>query len=392
MFGKSVRLFKLFGFEVNIDLSWLILAFLITWSLAEGLFPYYYKGMAKNTYWLMGVVGALGLFLSIIFHEMTHSLVARRYGLPMKGITLFIFGGVAEMEEEPANPKTEFLMAIAGPIASVVLCAGFYGVFRLGVFMQWFSSVNGVLGYLAWVNGILAVFNMLPAFPLDGGRVLRSGLWKLKNNLRWATKVSSQIGSAFGMALIILGGLNVLGGNLIGGVWWFLIGVFLRNASTGSYKQMEIRRALEGEHVSRFMKPDAVSVSSEVPVDQLVEDYFYKYQYKFFPVVDNSKLVGCINTQDIQQVPRGEWKEHKVGEIVHSCAPDNTVDPDADAVEVLANMSRTRKSRLMVVKGENLLGVVTLKDMLDFLSLKLDLEGDGEGRDISKELERDDKL
>jgi Zn-dependent protease/predicted transcriptional regulator len=390
MFGKSIRLFKLFGFEVKLDLSWLILAFLITWSLAEGLFPHYYKGLNKETYWVMGGVGAIGLFLSIIFHEMSHSLVARRYGLAMKGITLFIFGGVAEMEDEPSTPKAEFLMAIAGPISSVVLCGGFYGVYRLGGVLGWILPVKAVLNYLAWINGILAIFNMLPAFPLDGGRVLRSGLWKLKNNVRWATKVASEIGAGFGMALIILGALSIISGNLIGGVWWFLIGMFLRNASAMSYRQLVIRRALEGEHVDRFMKEEVVAVSPFTPVDKLVEDYFYKYHYKFFPVVENTRLMGCINTQDIKHMARQEWDRHTVGEMVHTCSPDNTVDPDTDAIQVLATMNRTHQSRLMVVKGEHLLGVITLKDMLRFLSLKLDLE-DGEELGIPKEWNEEDR-
>ena len=180
MFGKRITLFKLFGFSVRIDISWLIIVILITWSLALGLFPHYYKDLSKTTYWLMGATGALGLFVSIIFHELCHSLVARRYGLPIKGITLFIFGGVAEMEEAPPSAKAEFMMAIAGPISSVLLGVVLYGILTLGKGSGWPDPVNGVIGYLAAINCILAGFNLLPAFPLDGGRMLRSALWGWK--------------------------------------------------------------------------------------------------------------------------------------------------------------------------------------------------------------------
>ena len=187
MFGKRMRLFKIFGFSVNIDASWFILAIFIIWSLAKGVFPEYFKGLSSKTYWWMGAGGAFGLFASIIFHELCHSIVAVRYGLPMKGITLFIFGGVAEMSDEPPSPKAEFLMAIAGPVSSVVLGLVFYLIYFAGQRWGWPMPVNGVFSYLTWLNFVLAGFNMLPAFPLDGGRVFRSILWGAKRDLRWAT-------------------------------------------------------------------------------------------------------------------------------------------------------------------------------------------------------------
>lgn len=169
MFGRRIKLFKLFGFEVRIDLSWVIIAVLVVWSLAIGFFPFRYKNLSVQTYWLMGVAGAVGLFLSIIFHEIFHSLVARRFGIPMKGITLFIFGGVSEMGEEPTTAKAEFLMAIVGPLSSIAIALACYGIHIQGLRSGWSESVDGVVQYLAYINGLLAVFNLLPAFPLDGG-------------------------------------------------------------------------------------------------------------------------------------------------------------------------------------------------------------------------------
>jgi Zn-dependent protease/CBS domain-containing protein len=322
----------------------------------------------------MGIAGAVGLFASIVFHELCHSLVARQYGLPITGITLFIFGGVAEMEEEPPSARSEFLMALAGPVSSALLGLGFYGMRLLGEGAGWPVPVSGVLGYLASINGSLAGFNLIPAFPLDGGRVLRSILWGWKNDLGWATRLASWIGSAFGVAMVVLGTVYLLLGNFVGGLWMMVIGMFLRNASRVSYRQLFVREALRGERVQRFMKPDPVSVPPSLSVAELVEDYVYRYHFKMFPVVDGSTLVGCVSTRAIGEIPRTEWSQRSVGTLVRECSVHNTIAPEADAMEALSTMSRTKNSRLMVVEGDQLIGVITLKDLLSFLSLKLDLE------------------
>jgi len=375
MFGKRITLFKLFGFSVRIDISWIIIAILITWSLALGLFPQYYKDLSKATYWLMGAIGALGLFASIVFHELCHSLVARRYGLPMKGITLFIFGGVAEMEEAPPSAKVEFLMAVAGPISSILLGGFFYGILIVGRAIGFPDPVRGVIGYLAVINLILAAFNLLPAFPLDGGRMLRSALWGWKGNLRWATRIASRIGIGFGMVLVFFGVLQVLLGNFIGGIWWFMIGMFLQNAARGSYQQVLTRQAFKGEKVRRFMEPNPITVPPSISIKELVEDFFYKYYFKMFPVVENGRLLGCITSRQVKGITRQEWDQHTVRELVWKCSPENTISPEDDVLKALSIMSIAGNSRLMVVEGDRLVGIVALKDMLTLLSLKMDLEG-----------------
>jgi len=374
MFGKRMKLFKLLGFEVNIDLSWIIIAVLVTWSLAAGLFPYLYPGLSRDTYWIMGVVGALGLFISIVAHEFCHSIVARQFGMPMKGITLFIFGGVAEMGDEPPTAKAEFSMAIVGPISSLVIAGVFYLLYRAGVAGGWDTPVNGVIYYVAYINAILAAFNLLPAFPLDGGRVLRSILWGAKGNLRWATRVSSNIGAAFGIGLIVLGIFQFIGGNVIGGLWMFLIGMFLRNAAQMSYQQLLVRKALEGEKVRRFMNANPVVVQDSITVEHLVDDYIYKYHYKMFPVMSGDKLTGCITTRQVKEIPREAWSRETIREAASQCSPENTIAPDTDAIKALAMMNQTGVSRMLVVENGRLLGIVTLKDLLDFFSLKVELE------------------
>lgn len=376
MYGRRFKLFKLFGFNVYVDLSWIIIAVLITWSLATGLFPHYIMGLPARTYWFMGLGGAFGLFVSIVFHEFSHSLVARRRGMQMRGITLFVFGGVAEMSGEPPDAASEFWVAVAGPIASVFLAGIFYGLNLLGQAMAWPVAIFGVLAYLAWVNGILVAFNLIPAFPLDGGRVLRSLLWAMKRNLRWATRIVSWLGMAFGLILIGLGIFAFLFGNFISGLWWFMIGLFLRQAAQTSYQQLLVRQALEGEPVRRFMRPEALTVDPSVSLEDFVDNYIYRHQFKMYPVVQDGQLIGCASLAQIKSIPRAEWKMRRVGEIAMNCSEENTIADDADAVQALSRMNRGHLSRLIVVDRQNhLAGVLALKDLLQFLSLKVELEG-----------------
>jgi Zn-dependent protease len=375
MFGKRLTLFRLLGFEVRIDLSWLIVALLVTWSLAKGLFPSYYEGLAPATYWWMGVVGALFFFFSILFHEFCHSLVARRFGLPMRGITLFIFGGVAEMGDEPPSPKAEFLMAIAGPLSSIVLGTVFYGAAWLMAESEATIAVEGVLTYLAAINWILAVFNLLPAFPLDGGRVLRAALWHRKKNLAKATRTASRIGSGFGFVMMFVGIVNFLYGRFIGGLWQFMIGLFLRFAAEGSYRQVLFRARLEGKTVARFMNPQPVAAPPSISIRELVEDYIYRYHFKMFPVIEGEKLLGCITTRKVKAILREEWEHKTVAESIDPVSAENTVVPATTVIDALSIMGRTGNSRLMVAEGDRLVGVITLKDIMGYLAEQMELEG-----------------
>jgi len=373
VFGHGVKLFTLFGFDIKIDLSWLILAVLITWTLARGVFPEYYDDLSVSAYWWMGIGGMIGLFVSIVLHELSHALVARQFGIRMHGITLFIFGGVAEMTDEPRSARAELLMAIAGPIASA-----FVGLALLGIDTAfgegWSRPVHGVVVYLGFLNLILAGFNMLPAFPLDGGRVLRSLLWMWKDNVRWATRIASRIGSGFGVVLLILGAVNFFAGNLIGGIWMVLIGFFLRSISQQAYQQLLVRKALQGESIERFMKPNPVTVPPSISVKDFVEDYVYEHHFKFFPVVEDSRLVSCVTVDRVKSVDRDQWPIRTVRDIATECSEDNTTSPETEPIDALAKMRRTGNSRLMVTRGRELVGIVALKDMLEFLSLKVDLE------------------
>jgi Zn-dependent protease/CBS domain-containing protein len=374
MFGTKIPLFKLFGFQVNIDPSWFFIFFLISWTLATGEFPRRYAGLAESTYWLMGLTSALGLFASIVLHEFSHSMVARSFGIEMKGITLFIFGGVAEMTEEPPSPKAEFFVAIAGPIASVLI-AGLSGlIFKVAIAQDWSVVSRGIWGYLAVVNIALVIFNLVPAFPLDGGRVFRSILWGARGDLRWATKVTSQSGSFFGTFLIIMGILALFQGNIIGGFWWCIIGLFLRSAAGMSYRQLLMKRTLEGEPVSRFMNTEPVTIDAEATVQELVDNFIYHHHHKLYPVTQDGRLIGYVTTRDVKETPREKWSETRISSVVHPRSPENTVSRDTDAMEALTSMNQTRTSRLIVADGDQVAGIISLKDLLQFFALKIDLE------------------
>jgi Zn-dependent protease/CBS domain-containing protein len=374
VFGHSYKLFKLFGFEVKVDASWLILAVLVTWSLAEGVFPYYFHGLSRNTYWLMGVAGVIGLLLSIVIHEFSHSLVARRFGMPIRGISLFIFGGVAEMTEEPPSAKSEFLMAVVGPATSLVLAVLLYQFYAAATALGWPEQVAGVAYYLAYLNAILAVFNLVPAFPLDGGRMLRAVLWGWRRDLKTATRLAARIGSGFGIALMIGGVYVILNGYIIGGVWWILIGLFLRNAAQVSYSQMLMREKVSGKTVADLMNDRPVTITPSTTVRDWVEHYVYKYHHKLFPVVEAGKLAGCVTTSQLRELEKAEWDRHTVGELVQVCSAQNTVAPDMDAVRALSLMSQSGSSRLMVVANGRLQGILTLKDLMNYLSFSSEYE------------------
>jgi Zn-dependent protease/predicted transcriptional regulator len=373
MFRHRLRLFTILGFEISIDLSWLIIALLVTYSLAQGVFPHYYPSLSPVTHWLMGLVGAVLFFGSIIFHEFWHSLVARRHGLPMRGITLFLFGGVAEMGDEPRRPGVELMTAIAGPAASVVLGAGFYGLHAMGKDVGWPLPVLGVLIYLAFINWILAAFNMLPAFPLDGGRVLRSLLWSWRGDLRWATRMASGAGSIFGILLMVYGGINMLMMNVVGGLWYVFIGLFLRGAAQSAYQQVVIRELTAGKKVRDLMRRDPVTAAPSLSLERFVEEFVYRHNTEIFPVTQDGRLIGCIDLDRVRRVPRQEWERRTVGDLATGCAQENTISPDADISQARSRLARSGGRGLLVVENGQLAGLLDRQDLERFLAVRLRL-------------------
>lgn len=363
MFGRRFRLFSLFGFEVRMDVTWLLLGALIAWSLSQGLFPYLIPDLTPVQYWSMGVAGVFGLLGSIVLHEASHALVARRFGIPIDGITLFIFGGIAEMEDEPPSARSEFLMAAAGPALSALLAVLFAQLVEVHAAFGLPPTIGGVLLYLAYLNLLLAAFNVLPAFPMDGGRMLRAGLWAWRGELRWATAIASRLGSGFGWTMVALGLFLALGGNLLGGLWWTLIGLFMRFAAQGSYRQLLMREQLGDTPVRSVMDTDPPAVSAVASVEEVLLRHAPRTGWELLPVVEGSHLVGCVRPEVLREMPRTDWSRTPVGPLAGACPSEQTIAPDAHAFKALHTMLRAGAPRLMVVERGDLRGVLTLNGL-----------------------------
>lgn len=374
MTGTRWKLFQVRGIPIRIDASWLLIFGLLAMSLYF-LFRDTIPGLGVPLYEVMAAATALLFFTCIVLHELGHALVARTVGIRIRGITLFIFGGVAEMEDEPRSAAAEFVMAIAGPAVSLVL-----GVFFLtiAVLAPW-PPLAFMLVLLGQINLALIVFNMVPAFPLDGGRVLRSALWWATGSIRRATRWAAMAGQGFGLALMSLGLLLALTGHLAQGIWLALIGMFVRAEALRSHQSMLIQQALRGEPITRFMGPPPVAVPASTDLDHWVHDYVYRFHRRVFPVIDRDELEGVVRIESLKRFPRPTWPEHHVGEVMQSDVEEFTIGADADALQGLEKMWHHGSTRLMVTDGHRVTGTVSLKDLETFLDLKLTLEGGDDG-------------
>ncbi|GER07615.1 peptidase M50 [Iodidimonas muriae] len=377
MTDHNLTLFTLFGFRVRANPSWLLLAALITWSLAEGLFPQEFPDLPASLHWSLGIVGMIGLFFSLLFHEFSHSLVARRRGMKIGGITLFLFGGVAELTDEPPTPRIEFEVAAAGPIASVFL-ALIFGLLSLmaaglGAPDYW----AGLLGYLGTINMVLAVFNLVPGYPLDGGRLLRAWLWHRRGDQLSATRTASRFGKGFGLFLIILGIWSFLSVGALGGMWWILIGFFIMSAAKASYDQLLARSLFHHVPLEGFVVKAPVCVEADMSIDHFVKDYAYHHHFSLYPVMKNRKLVGCVRTRDVQTIHRDEWATSPLSDIMLPLTEKNSTPLESDAEQVLQAMQRHNSGQMIVLDGDRLAGIITLRDLLGALELRRQIEGQG---------------
>lgn len=375
MARRRWTLLRLFGFEIRFELTWLILLALIIWSLSAGYFPEAYRDLPQSTYLWMAVIGAIGLVSSIVIHELAHSLVARSFGMTIRGITLFAFGGAAEMEDEPPTPRAEFFMAVAGPLMSIVLAFVFWLLGSVLAAAGVPGPLVGIVSYLGVINVVLALFNLMPAFPLDGGRMLRAVLWGWRGDMRWATRIAANIGGAFGVALIVLGIFNAFNGNLVGGMWFALIGLFVRAAAAGSYQQLVTKQVLGHIPVADVMTRRVITAPADATVADLVDDYFLGRNLKLVPVVAGGMPVGLVDVRAAKSVPRGEWEMRQIAEIMTRLSPDNTIGSMADTGEALQRMQQSGQSRLLVMDEGILVGILSLTDILRVVSVHLEFEG-----------------
>jgi Zn-dependent protease/predicted transcriptional regulator len=370
---KGLKLFRVLGIQISLNYTWFIVFGLIAWSLAIGYFPSSYPDLSRSAHLVMGFLGAFFLFLSVLVHELTHSYIAKREGIEVKEITLFIFGGVSQLTKEPEDPEKELKMAIGGPLSSLVLALIFWIVAKVTSPAPHLILITGLLGYLAFINLSLAVFNLIPGFPLDGGRVLRAIYWKKTGSLKKATRVASEAGKWIGVGIIVLGLFWILMGNLIGGFWFVIIGIFLRSAAEGGLQQVVTKGALEGVKVKELMSRGIISVSPSLRIDRLVEDFYLTHTYIAYPVVEGERVIGIITLKRVKEVPRDQWMEKTVREVMMPLQEEIMLDPDGEVVDALQKMIRTKEGRLPVVKDGKAMGMITRGDILNLLEIKTDL-------------------
>ncbi len=372
---RKWTLFKILGFEISIDISWFLILALVVWSLGGSYFPYAYPDLSTSTHWIMGIIAALLLFISVLIHELSHSVVARNHGLKIQGIRLFIFGGVSEMTEEPKEASAEFKIAVVGPITSLVLAGIFYAITFLPV-KAWSVPAYAIFMYLAILNLALGIFNLIPGFPLDGGRVLRAILWGRSNNLERATDIAAKVGKGFAYLLIAFGAINALSGNFISGIWYIFIGMFLSSAAEGSKRQLLMREGLSGVKIKNVMSTKVVTISPQMDCQTVVDEYILKYRFDMFPVVDDTGvMVGMITLHDIKHLPRDEWASTPIREVMNPVQEEMVLHPEDEAVECLSRMVQSEEQgRMPVIDDQNdLVGIVTRRDIMNLLRIKTDL-------------------
>jgi len=364
----GISLGRVFGFHIDLDYSWFIIFFLILGTFTGVVFPLYAPGLDQTTYLLMGAVGTILFFVSLLIHELAHAFVARWKKIEVEGITLFIFGGMARTRSEARTPADEFQIAGVGPLASFALAALFYGLAVLADARGWHPALYSVAGHLGFLNLALAVFNMLPGFPLDGGRLLRAVVWRFTNDLRKATRVATTVGRVLGW-LIIAGGLYVLliGNQLVSGLWFIFIGWFLAQAANASYQQLLLRYVLTGRVARDAMTHFPEPVSPDVTVDVLVQDYFMKRPYNSFPVTDDGIVIGMVTLSQIKRVPTADWSKMRVADVMTPLVDMLIVSPNSPMTDVLERMGENETRRVIVAQEWELRGIITGGDIANWL-------------------------
>lgn len=365
------RIFRVAGIDIRIDPSWFLIFGLITFTLHAGLRGEH-PGLAGSSYWLAALAGSLLFFGSILVHELSHSLVARAQGTHVHGIVLFLFGGMSGLKDDPKNASDEAAVAAVGPFVSVLLGGLFL---LLGVLWPGEGLVDGLFGWLGFINLLLAGFNLLPGLPLDGGRLLRAGVWALSGDLRKATRVAAAAGSGIAILLVVLGLLQILfvPRAMIGGLWLVFIGWFLLSAARRSGMELDLRRGLARLRVADAMRQDCVQVAPEETVDRLVEDRMLKPGPRCFIVAREGAMEGLLTLEEIRRTPRDRWPLSTASDIMVPAENVRSVPPDATLLEALDRMQASNVNQLPVVEGGRLQGLLTREDLLRALSLHLEL-------------------
>lgn len=367
---SGIKTGKIMGIPVSVHLSWFLILGLITWSLSTGFFPPEYPGLPTPVYWVLGLITGLLFFGSVLVHELGHSILALRSGIAVRGISLFIFGGLAQIEREPDTPGAEFRIALAGPLTSLVLGLGFGALWLLDRGIPYLAAPSA---WLMRINMMLAFFNLIPGFPLDGGRVLRAIVWKITGSLERATRLASFTGQLVAVGFIGWGVLGMLGGSFMDGLWMVMIGWFLQNAAASSYAQMSAQRALRSIAVAQVMTRECPLVSGQLALNQLVEEYVLTGGRRCFLVQDDDTLHGILTLRDIAQVPRDRWPQIAVREIAKPRQSIISVSPQTDLLAALRTMDDANVNQVPVMEQGELVGMLSREHIIRYTRARAEL-------------------
>jgi Zn-dependent protease/predicted transcriptional regulator len=365
MFGTSWRVARIAGIEVRVDSSWVVIALLITYSMylrGSVLYPELSGGGAVA----LGIGATVLFFGSVLVHELAHALVAQARGIRVQDITLFLFGGATRARVESRGPGDEFLIALVGPLTSGML-AGLFGIVA-GLGRDVLSRpLAGTFGYLAWTNLLLAAFNLIPGFPLDGGRLLRAAIWKATGNLARATRIASLAGQGVGWLLVAAGVAWLLAGDLAGGIWFAFIGWFLVQAARSSYQELQLQQLLRGVEAEDVMAGDLVRIPPELSLQDAVDDYFMRYDHSGFPVDEGGRTIGLLTLRGVRRVPREQWPTRRVRDHMVPLGDQVVVAPEARMDGVLGKLQDSEANRVLVGQDREVVGIITPSDLTRWL-------------------------
>jgi Zn-dependent protease len=361
---STISLGRILGIPIGVDYSWFLIFALLTWSLATSYFPTEFSNWPVTQYWIVGAVTVIFMFGSVLLHELGHSFVALRYKIPVRNITLFIFGGVAQIGAEPPSAISEFWIAIAGPVMSFAL-AIFFGL--LQSIIGAFAPIFAVAKYLAYINGALGLFNLIPGFPLDGGRVFRAILWGTTHNLRKATLIAGNVGRLIAYLFILWGVWQIFTGNFGNGLWIAFIGWFLESAASSQIQQQTIHDLLAGHHVVDAMRRDYVFILPDTTLDQLINKHILGSGQRSLVVKQDDQVVGLLTLHNIKATPSSAWLTTTAAQVMIPVSKMKWIRPDAELVEALGEMDRDGVNQLPVMVGDQIQGVLGRDDVINFL-------------------------